>query len=68
MQVVSILNMAGLPADGYLLRKAINAIDRGLPPLQGQSLDDEDKASVSNEYIERFKFWIGLPNNYYATN
>ena len=68
MQVVSILNEAGLPTDGYLLGKAIDEIDRQLPHVQKQSLDEDVTASVGNEYIERFKFWIGLPNSYYAQN
>ena len=27
--------------------------------------DEEDAATSSGEQLERFKFWLGLPNEYY---
>lgn len=35
--------------------------------LQEQYYRERSRASPRNENLERFKFWLGLPNQYYSS-
>ena len=61
-QVASILDRAGAPVDKVRLQRALAELqaERKAPTQSNASRDQ-----ASNEYIERFKFWVGLPNQYY---
>ena len=59
-QLVTILKAAGVPLDSAHLRSALS--EQAIQ--QGRSAVGRDQASTA--HIERFKFWVGLPNNYYS--
>lgn len=61
LQVVALLEKANVQVDRARLRVALHELNT-LQPVAPRLVE---RAHTSNEHIERFKFWVGLPNKYY---
>ena len=56
-QAVDMLEQAGGSMDKQYLREAVANLEQQVKAR---------RAPVRSEHFERFKFWLGLPNAYYA--
>ncbi|KAL3156917.1 hypothetical protein ABBQ38_001179 [Trebouxia sp. C0009 RCD-2024] len=62
LQVVHAMDKLGRPADKMRIKKVLEEFYRRQEKLKRRRSSTERPV---NEGLERFKFWLGLPNNYY---
>lgn len=61
MQFVRAMEQEGKDIDKTRLKRTLEAVLR----MREQSYKRNFKELPRNENLERFKFWLGLPNHYY---
>ena len=71
MQAVRALELVGAEVDkekykNYLLGKEEEIMNIARRRRQRLAEDDREDGESNNSSLERFKFWLGLPNNYYG--
>lgn len=66
MQVAGILEQVGAKVSRSRLARALDELENAESSLQQDG--SNTVPSSGNVYIERFKFWIGLPNKYYQVD
>ena len=61
VQFVRAMEQEGKDIDKTRLKRTLEAVLR----MREQSYKHKSKELPRNENLERFKFWLGLPNHYY---
>lgn len=62
MQVVRAMERVGAQVDKQRIKRTLEQMIR----RQANAPSSSRKAPRRNENLERFKFWLGLPNRYYS--
>uniref|UniRef100_A0A061RI50 Pentatricopeptide repeat-containing protein chloroplastic-like n=1 Tax=Tetraselmis sp. GSL018 TaxID=582737 RepID=A0A061RI50_9CHLO len=66
LRIAKVMELRGYSPDREVLTRMIQAVDQQLEEIElvpGQATQVKNRRF--NEGLERFKFWLGLPNSYY---
>ena len=58
---------AGAAGSGRVASRSARRAAGGDPPTSSRAQGKQREAREQNQALERFKFWLGLPNDYYKS-